>query len=364
MDKEQMKEEPKDWEFRSKPAWQRLIVMLGGVVVNLILGLIIFWFMTAYYGDKTLPMDTVNTELGIAPLEIGKKVGFEAGDKIISCNDQKLVNFSEAINIKAILGGQVKYIIERDGELKELVMPENFAKLITEMGKVNKFISYNSKFKVGNVNPESNAEKAGLMKGDKIVSVNGEEIEFYYDYSEKMDTSYKFSLKVNRGGEIVALNGETDKDGIFGFVPDISEMDELFVRTKYGFWESLPIGYNKAVETLTMQKVAFKAMGEGKISVRKSLMGPLQLATVFGPNWDWYNFWRLTGLFSLVLAIMNLLPIPGLDGGHAVFCTVEMLTGKTLSDKWMMYVHTAGMIILLALMVFIFGNDILRLFGI
>ena len=320
--------------------------------------------MTAYYGDKTLPMETVNTELGIAPLEIGKQVGFKSGDKIISCNGQKPVNFRDIIDIKAILGGEVKYTIERDGELMELVMPENFAKLFTEMGKENKFIRYNSKFKIGEVSSGSKAKKAGLLTGDKIVSVNGEKVAFYQDYSEKMDTSIKFSLEVNRGGKIVALSGETDEKGIFGFVPDVSEMDKLFVQTKYGFWESLPIGYNKAIETLTMQKVAFKAMGEGKISVRKSLMGPLQLATVFGPNWDWYNFWRLTGLFSLVLAIMNLLPIPGLDGGHAVFCTVEMLTGKTLSDKWMMYVQTAGMIILLALMVFIFGNDILRLFGI
>ena len=363
MDKDQMKEEPKEWEFRSKPAWQRLIVMLGGIIVNLILGLIIFWFMTAYYGDKILPIKAFN-EVGVRPLEIGKKVGFKEGDKILKLNGVDLVNFSDAINIKEVLGGPVSYLIERDGKKMAINMPDDFARLITEMGKTNRFLTYNMKYKIGEVAEGSNAMKAGLKKGDRIIAINGEKAAYYQDFTEKMDSSIQFTFDVKRGEEILSLKGETDKYGKFGFQADASEMDSYFVSKKFGFWESLPLGYNKAVETLSLQVTAFKAMIDGKINARKSLMGPIQLATVFGGTWDWYNFWRLTGLFSLVLAFMNLLPIPGLDGGHAVFCTVEMITGKTLSDKWMMYVQTAGMIILLALMVFIFSNDILRLFGI
>ena len=362
MDKEQMNEEPKEWEFRTKPAWQRLIVMLGGVVVNLILGIVIFWFMTAYYGDSEMPIEKAN-ELGINALSFGEEVGFKDNDKLVSLNGNKLINFGDIRNVSEILEDEVIYGIERDGVQMDLKMPSDF---ISQLGdKRKEFLSYKYKFKVGTLSTDVlNAKEAGLVTGDKIIEINGEEILTYEDFSESLKPDLDLDLVVLRGTDSLNLKGKTDANGKLGFNVDISETDEFLVKKTYGFWESLPIGYSRGVQTISDQIKGFKAMIDGKINARKSLMGPIQLATVFGSEWNWHRFWQLTGLFSLVLAFMNLLPIPGLDGGHAVFCTVEMLTGKTLSDKWMMYVQTAGMVILLSLMVFIFGNDILRLLGI
>lgn len=362
MDKDQLKEEPKEWEFRSKPAWQRLIVMLGGVIVNLILGVVIFWFMTAYYGEQTLPIENAN-KMGIHALELGKEVGFKDGDKLIAVNGVALESFSDIASPDALLASEVVYKVERDGEEMNITMPPNFIDLYSEKGK-NNFLDFNKKFEVGVVTPGSNAEKSGLKAGDKIIAVNGNPVSYFYEFNTIMKPDFSFDYVVLREGKEMSLKGETGKDGLFGFQASFPGLEDEFKMVKYGFWESLPLGYKKGVETIETQLKGFQKMFKGELNARKSLSGPIGLAKIFGGEIIWQKFWGLTALFSLVLAFMNLLPIPALDGGHAVFCIVEMITGKTLSDKWMQYVQMAGMIILLTLMVFIFGNDILKLMGI
>jgi regulator of sigma E protease len=360
MDKEQMKEEPKDYEFRSKPAWQRLIVMLGGVTVNVILGILIFWFITFFYGEKSMPMSAVNDGYGIKALTLGEQVGFQDGDKILAINGKEFTKFEDVVKPKNLIADKLVYNIERNGEHLDLTMPEGFINLISTVGKDSGFISYRSRFKIGEVSPKSNAMKAGLKKGDQIIEMNGKPINYYQDFVEMVDSNLEVSLVVLRDGAKVNLEGQLDENGIFGFMPDNFEMAVV----KYGFWEALPVGVNRGVETIALQVEAFGKMFEGKIDARKNVMGPLQLGKVFGGNLDWYRFWNLTALFSLVLAIMNLLPIPALDGGHAMFLVVEMVRRKPLSDKFMQTVQVIGMFILFALMALIFGNDILRLMGI
>lgn len=363
MDKEQMKEEPKEWEFRSKPAWQRLIVMLGGIIVNLVLGVVIFWFMTAYYGEQSLPIENVH-KLGIHTEELGKNVGFEDGDKLLTLNGKPLESFADITRPEDILESNIVYGIERNGEEMNLTMPPRFMDSMSTTGAEKGFLQVNSTFLIGEVVKGSLAEKAGLQKGDRIIQVDGDKIDYYHQFSRKMKPDLSFDLVVLREGKEVALKGKTDEDGLFGFQPDMSEMLDYYQTVHYGFWESLPLGFERGVETLSTQIKAFGKLFKGELNARKSLSGPIGLAKIFGGQIVWERFWGLTALFSLVLAFMNLLPIPALDGGHAVFCIVEMITGKTLSDKWMQYVQMTGMIILLALMVFIFGNDILKLFGV
>lgn len=360
MDKDQMKQEPQDHEFRSKPAWQRLIVMLGGVTVNLILGVLILWFSSYYYGDKSMPISAVNNGYGIKALPLGKQVGFQDGDKILAINGKEFTKFSDVAKPDNLIADTLVYNIERNGEKIDLVMPEGFLDLMSTTGKDSGFLSYKSKFKILSVTKGTNADKAGLMAGDQIVEINGNKIEYYGDYMELKEPELKMTFAVLRDGNRVELTGELDEDGVFGYMPHQFEM----VKVKYGFWEALPVGIDKGVKTIALQGKAFGKMFEGKINPRKSVMGPLQLGKVFGGEIIWERFWGLTALFSLVLAFMNLLPIPALDGGHALFLLVEMVIRRPLGDKFMQTVQVIGMVILFALMALIFGNDILRLMGI
>lgn len=358
MDKEAMKLPPEPWEFRSKPAWQRLIVMIGGVVVNVITGIVIFAMMSYAYGEKY----TVNSSLknGIVPSEIAKEYGFQVGDKLVSVNGVPIVRFEESLKIKHILGEGVTYQIERNGQLMEVKLPADFVKKFSD-AKADFFLP-RMHFFVSEITPGFPAEKAGLAVNDVITRVDADSFEFFDEFQSllKAKAGKEITMTIMRGTETRVLSLKVEDNGRVGFKPD--SKDFIYEVVEYGFWASFPAGLNKAAETIDAQIKGWGKIFKGDIAVNKAVQGPIGIAKFYGGEWIWSRFWLFTALISLGLAFMNILPIPALDGGHVIFLLVEMIIGRPLSEKFLERAQYAGMIILLTLMVLIFGNDIWGLF--
>jgi regulator of sigma E protease len=354
LDKEAMKQAPQPWEFRSKPAWQRLIVMIGGVVVNIITGIVIFAMMSYAYGEKYIKNDSVKN--GIVPSELAKEYGFKTGDKLISVNGQAITRFEDALKIEHILGEGVTYQIERDGENIELVLPADFVKKFGDEKK--DFFLPRMKFFVNELTPGYNAEKAGLMVGDIITQVNDSAFAFFDQFQGilKASAGKEVVFHVSRGAETLQLPILVDEGGRVGFKPDSKDFN--YEVLNYSFLASFPAGLDKAIETIDAQIKGWAKIFKGDIAVNKAVQGPIGIAKFYGGEWIWSRFWMLTALISLGLAFMNILPIPALDGGHVIFLLVEMVIGRPLSEKFLETVQYIGMILLLTLMVLIFGNDI------
>lgn len=364
MDKEQMQAPAEDWEFRSKPAWQRLIVMLGGVTVNFFLGILIFAGSLYYYGEKYIPNKAIVNGHGIMVEELGIYAGLQNGDKILKVNGKELEKFNDIYSPDVVLADRIVMDIQRNGKDTTLILPSDFTKRFTN-SRGKGFISYRFSPVVAKVEKNTGAAAGGLQKMDRILSVNDVEVK-YFDELPTVLNQYKgkkVKVVVSRKDAPVTLNIQLDTNGKMGFRPtDELDYKDQYKVVKYGLFESIPAGFNKGVSSIVTQVQAFGQMFSGKIDPRKSMMGPFQLATVFGDQWDWQKFWAITGLLSLVLAFMNLLPIPALDGGHVVFLIIEIIIGRPLSEKFLYYMQLLGMIILISLMVFIFGNDIWQMF--
>lgn len=358
MDTEAMKSEPKSYEFRSKPAWQRLIVMLAGVTVNLILGVLIFGFSLAYYGDTYLPNDAAIH--GIYASEYAGKLGFKDGDKILYINQDTIKAFEDIYNPKYLLDGQSTYYIERGDTQLKITLPDTALASISS-SKMKSLLGFRQSFKVGDVSKGSNADQAGLLKGDSIISVNDSSVIFFHEFQKTlaMHKGDEIDMKVYRDGEIKDLKVQVGNDGTIGFHVD---PEDLAFETKYyGFGKSMAMGFDRAFGSLVVNIQGFGKIFSGEVDPTKSLMGPIRLATVFGSDWIWPKFWGLTALLSMILAFMNILPIPALDGGHAMFLSIEMVIGRPLGDKFLQVTQVIGMVILLSLMIFVFGNDIWNL---
>ncbi|TNE82379.1 MAG: RIP metalloprotease RseP [Bacteroidetes bacterium] len=358
MDTEQMKSEPQPYEFRSKPAWQRLIVMLAGVTVNIILGVLIFGFSLSYYGDSYLPNTAVVH--GIYASDYAKTLGFQDGDKIVAINGETLAKFDEVYNPKYILDKGTRYTIDRNGSTVEITLPDTAIATIAEL-KMKSLIGFRQGFKVGEISKGSNAQAAGLMEGDSILSVNDTQVLYFNDFQEALarNKGAQIALTVFRDNKEVDLQAEVTKGGTLGFAVNPEKL--AFETEHYGFGKSMAIGTSRAFESLVMNIKGFGKVFSGEVDPSKSLMGPIRLATIFGSDWIWQKFWGLTALLSMVLAFMNVLPIPALDGGHALFLSIEMVIGRPLGDKFLQVTQVIGMVILLSLMIFVFGNDIWNL---
>jgi len=360
MDKEAMKLPPKDYEFRSKPAWQRLIVMMGGIIVNVITGIIIFVAIVYTYGDSFVTMEEVNKN-GIVSYEIGQDIGLQTGDRIVGVNDEPVERFTDLMGASTLLGSGMYYNVERGSESLIVNIPEDLIETLSDKDNVLKFIAYRMPFKVGSVTKGTEADKMGLMEGDKITAFNGKDINYYDEFNaEKISNiNEPIELQIEREGKSVVLNGTVPEDGILGFYqePQIERVVE-----QYTFSQSIVKGTDQAFMAVWVNVQGLGKMISGKIDPTKSMMGPIGIARVFGGTWDWHRFWRLTGLLSMILAFMNFLPIPALDGGHVMFLSYEMVSGRAPGDKFMEIAQKAGMIFLLALMAFVIGNDIFKLF--
>lgn len=360
MDTEQLKGEPQPWEFRSKPAWQRLIVMLGGIIVNIIVGILVFWMLTFKMGNTDIRMDHLVN--GIVPGSIGESIGLKAGDKVIAIDGHRVENYSELISSKVIMGG-VALTIERDGATKEIKVPADLLNTLSDK-KGEKFIEPRVKTtSVAQVAPGSVASKMGFAKGDSIVAVNDIQVPFFDQFRGliKANVNKAVVIKVNRAGAEVPLQGTVPADAMLGIGINHDYSIKSFT-THYSLLEAFPIGAKKAFTVITDNAKGFGKIFKGEVRADKALSGPIGIATLFGTEVDWIRFWSLVGMLSMALAFMNLLPIPALDGGHVLFLLIEMIQGKPLSEKFLEKAQMVGFFILLGLMVFIFGNDIFKLF--
>ncbi|RYY33128.1 MAG: RIP metalloprotease RseP, partial [Sphingobacteriaceae bacterium] len=358
MDTEQMAGPPQPWEFRSKPAWQRLIVMLGGIIVNIIVGIFIFWMLTLNYGETYTPISSV--KYGIVPGTIGTKYKLEPGDKIFAINGKPVERFEDILSTKVLLDNTTLNI-ERNGAMVDVVIPSSILNDISDLG-IEQFISRlpRGKFAVDSVVKGGNANKAGLLHGDSIVAVNGAPV-VYFDQLQsalQKNKGKQVALSVKRKAEVKTLPATVTKEGTLGFVRTIDLPEQKTI--KYGFFGSLPVGANKAISSFRDNAKGLGKLFTGDVNPRKAVSSPIGIAVMFGDEFDWLRFWSLTGLLSMVLALMNLLPIPALDGGHALFLIIEMIKGKPLSDKFLERAQLVGFVMLISLMIFAFGNDILK----
>lgn len=358
MDTEQMKQPVKDWEFRSKPAWQRLIVMLGGVTVNVILGIFIFWVLTFTYGDTDINNQKLKN--GVVALELAEDLGIQSGDKIIAVGQDTIQKFSEILGPKVLMGN-VDLTIQRGDSTLLIPVPSNFIEKVSDSGP-GKFLSPRSAFVVESVMTGSNAEKAGLLAGDRILAVDSVFIPFYDQISPEFAKrkGEEVMLLVVRGNDTLEFPVLVSTEGTIGFYPKLTDIE--FIEEKYSASEAFPMGAQKAWDAIWLNLKGFGKIFSGDVRADKAIQGPIGIASIYGGTFDWERFWSLTALISMILAFMNLLPIPALDGGHAMFLILEILRGKPLSDSVMEKAQTVGFFILIGLMVFAFGNDIFKLF--
>lgn len=367
LDTETMSQEPQPWEFRSKPAWQRLIVMLGGIIVNVIIGILIFIGLTFFVGDRNILKDVVNEYGGIVVGPIGEEIGLKTGDKIVKVNGRDFRYFDDLLKAETLLATDASYTVIRDGEEKVIPLPADFITKLNEKQSVGAIFGIRSAPIVKFIQPGSIADKVGLKEGDRIVEVNGVAVNYHDEVVQQVQSSGNtISFKARRGTETLSFEDQAfedpDKKQIGFAAGDKEFFDKAEERTHYSFGESLPLGTERAFTTLVVQVKAFGKIITGDLPANKSLSGPIGIAQAFGGDWDWTRFWSLTGVLSLVLAFMNLLPIPALDGGHVMFLSYEIISRRKPSDKFLEAAQKVGMVFLLALMVFIFGNDILKMF--
>lgn len=356
VDTEQLKQEPQDWEFRSKPAWQRFIVMIGGIVVNLILGYVFYLMVLLGYTKDYVTMDRVNQD-GIIVGQVAEKIGFKEGDKLLTLNGKTFERFRDYSTLEAMFGGEM--VVERNGEQKTITIPSDYFKVL----KKNKgaFIDCKSEVYVKELSNEvPNAKNAGMLPGDRILSLNDTAIKSFNHMSGILYNTKGKEITVNvlRDGETKSLTAQVDTSGKLGFKPEVEQYPGE--RKAYTFGSAVRYSLKESWDAIYYNVVGLKLIFKGDVPATevKSVIG---MATFFGPTWDWARFWSLTAMISLALAFMNALPIPALDGGHLVFLTYEMIVGKPAPEKVLLVAQYIGMAILLTLMALTMGNDIWQL---
>jgi regulator of sigma E protease len=359
MDTEQLSAEPQPWEFRSKPAWQRLIVMMGGIVVNVVTGILIFVFLVYDRGETYYSRDQV-IQNGIVAYDIGEQIGFQDGDKVLDINGAKYESLNDLSSGDALLSSNGYYTVERNGEILKIEIPRGFIDSFSKEESMSNFIGIRTPFEVLEVSPEGPAAAMGLEPGDKIVAINGQKVQYFNELQDLLETysNQEVSMAVLRDNATLEKSVKVREDGTIGIA--VNPLLEP-VKKKYTFAQAIPQGTERAFSVVILQVRALGKMFSGEMSA-KNVSGPIGMAKIYGDTWDWVKFWTITGLISMVLAFMNLLPIPALDGGHVTFLLYEMISGRAPSDRFLENAQKVGMVLLLALMVFAIGNDILKIF--
>ena len=364
MDKEQMEGPVQPWEFRAKPAWQRLIIMLGGVIVNFVLGFFLLGMIFWVWGESYIPNDQIVE--GIYVDSLGYEMGLRDGDKILKVGDADFEKFSKGTLVKAVVIDQAdNMLVNRAGKKVTLpILPEYTNKLAGSEGKNMELFGARQMAIVDSILAESTPDMMGFKKGDQIISFNNQSIQYKHEYEKTLYEN--FEKNINLG--VIRNNSDTinisytlpvkpDYKSGMGWKSDIIPNIE-----SYSFTEAFPLGYRKGVAFLGDQITAFKLMFQGKLDHKESVGSVISIGKMFPPTWDWKQFWYMTAILSLILAVMNLLPIPALDGGHVIFLLFEWITGIKPNDKFMEYATTAGFFILMALMIYVLGLDISKLF--
>ncbi|QEE48623.1 RIP metalloprotease RseP [Flavobacterium alkalisoli] len=364
MDKEQMAEEPKPWEFRSKPAWQRLIIMLGGVTVNFILAIVIYIGMAYVYGDTYIANSEVKD--GIAVVNpVAEELGFKNGDKILELDGKEVEKFND-VAYDVLFAKKVT--IERNGSVQDINLPID---LIDKMmdGKKAPLVSLRYPFVVAKVD-DSSVNKDVLQKGDVIVSINGQKTKYADEvvaFAEN-NKGKTFDAIVFRDEKEQPIKIGFDKEGKVGVLTtslSLSNLEKLgyykISQEEYGLFESVPAGLQRSKDELGKYFTQLKAIFTPSTGAYKGVGGFYAIFDIFPNSWSWFAFWNITALLSIMLGVMNLLPIPALDGGHVMFLLFEMITGRKPGDKFMEYAQIAGFVILISLVLLVNGNDIFKI---
>ncbi len=359
MDKSQLSEAPQPWEFRSKPAWQRLIVMVGGVTVNAILGIVIFIVLTYISGEVTLPKS--EAKYGIVAYDLAQEIGLKTGDKILKVNGKDYNAFDDLRNQDVFFASNSYYTVSRNGKILDIPIPGNLLEKLADEKKYPQFLDPVFPFEIGELIPNNPGQKAGLKRGDKILQIDSTPIHYFHELQVYLKTrkNTAIQLLVSRQNDTLRIPLITTADAKIGFMPNtLLKFDTLH----HSLATSCVLGTQRAFSIVIDNVRGLAKVATGEISASKSISGPIGIAQVFGNVWDWTRFWLLTGMISMVLALMNLLPIPALDGGHVVFLLYEIFTKRKPSDRFLEIAQYAGMSILLSLMVFAFYNDLVKIF--
>ena len=366
MDKEQMAKPPKSWEFRSKPSWQRLIIMLGGVTVNFIMAIIIYIALAYSYGSSSISLGSIKDGFVITN-PILTEAGFRTGDKIITVDGQTLETYSD---LRKSIIGSTNYQVERDGNTLEIQLPVDFLGKLSSSEDMSTF-EFRRPFIIQSVSDESLNKDYDIRQGDRIISVNGQEIKYadQLDPLLQQNSNQTIEVELIRDTFRIKKTLNVDQDGKLGIMygATVQNMVDLGLMkvsiNSYSFLESIVAGTNRFVSFTGFYIEQFVAIFNPSTGAYKGLGGFISIGNIFPSTWDWQSFWNTTAFLSIMLGVLNLLPIPALDGGHAMFLVYEMVSGRKPSDKFMETVQVIGFIILLALVIFANGNDIYKLFN-
>jgi regulator of sigma E protease len=358
MDREQLAKPPEPHEFRSKPAWQRLIIMIGGVTVNLLLGFLIYAMMLWHWGESYLP--TQNVKYGVAVDSLAGSIGLKDGDMILSVNNKPVENF-RAIPAEILLREASSIQVNRDGQHLDIPIPDGFKReMIKEKGTL---LNIRLPFKVDSVVKGSEAEKAGFRKGDQVLTLNGQPAYFFHEFRKAMlaNKNKQVPVEVLRDGDTIGLIATVPESATLGMSTVAPDKVFTFVTKEYGFFEAIPAGFSKCINTLVKYVQQLRLIFVSKeVKASESLGGFLSIGNLFPGEWDWMSFWEMTALLSIILAFMNILPIPALDGGHVLFLLYEIITGRKPSEKFLEYAQIVGMVLLFGLLLYANGLDIWR----
>ncbi len=361
MDKEAMKLPPQPWEFRSKPAWQRLIIMLGGVIMNVVLAFVIYIGMLTFWGDEYLSTKEVN-KYGIRPDSLAMEMGFQPGDKIISLDGLYIEDFSK-IPMNLVLNEVKTVEIVRDGVNTSVDLPE---------GSLNKLINHRAPiftvrmpFVADRFSKESVAKESGMEIGDIIIGINGKDLIYFNDFRNEIQNHKNESviISVIREHDTVNLPMQLGEEGLIGVYP-VGDLSEFFTFSKkdYTIVQAIPAGFNRTLSGIDNYLKQLKLLFSPEVKAYEGVGGFITIGSIFPKQWHWESFWKLTAFLSIMLAILNILPIPALDGGHVLFLFYEIIARRKPSDKFLEYAQVVGMVILFSLLILANGNDIVKLF--
>lgn len=358
MDTKQLQSPPQPYEYRAKPAWQRFLIISGGVLVNFVLALVIYSMVLFTWGEQYLP--TKSLTYGVTCDPLAEEMGFKNGDIIISLDGKEVESFTQ-IAPHIVLEEVSKVTVERDGELAEIEIDEKF---LPQLLKTPALFQPRYPLELGHVEPKSAADEAGFKVGDKLAAINGEPAMYFDQFRNAVKSSINdtITFTMERQGSTIDLSVRIPENGMIG-IASTNPIDFFEVKTnEYSFFEAFPAGINRGFRMISNYLKQLKLVFSPKTKAYESVGGFITIGSIFPKVWDWQAFWDLTALISIILAIMNMLPIPALDGGHMMFLVYEMVSGRKPGDKFMEYAQIAGMILILSLVIFANANDIIKLF--
>ena len=358
MDREQMKQPPQPWEFRSKKAWQRLLIMLGGVIVNFLLALFIYILVFFKWGEEYVPLDRLI--YGYSFEQEFQDLGLQNGDKVLAL-DGEVVDRWVSIHHDIVVNDPRVIQVERDGVIMDIQVPEGMTSTLLKLQYV---MEPRVPCEVDGLAKDGGMALAGAELNDRIIGVNGTPIQFYDEFKDmtRKEINTSFDLSILRGTDTIQVQASTNEDGMFGFSRKLYYDFYETVVVKYSFIQSIPAGINRGFEITGSYLKQLKMLFKPETKAYEELGGFIKIGSIFSSTWNWERFWNMTAFLSIILAIMNVLPIPALDGGHVMFLMFEIITGRKPGDKFMEYAQIVGMILLLSLLLYANLNDIIGLF--